>query len=499
MTSTIPDLDSDQQLRSSPIMQSISRSSRELSASALERDKTAKEAAERKAALLAQIESLQNQARAEEEKELQEREQAEADRQAAQVKKFHEGMDEKQADFRRELADNVVTRVASNLHVPAIRTYVESVAQNQSRAEDTSLFKEMLWSAVAGDEAGFLPTLAAKALDRSLRHIDDDDNDDIERSYACLDATKPALDTSSALPQIHSPDVSPQIDGTTGVDTSESIEQSAEVSNGIVDGLVGDKLEQQDVEQIKRESTMHERPLSPPSERVQIDDIEIQHDTQPNIPGVNDTFEDTELDALVQDTAADLVSNSSEITKRHTEPMESKPPATPKTIRKRAIDEDDDAESVATSSSKKAKTSSQQKSPVQSKLFKHFDALAKQGKLTMDHFHCSSCGKAAVNPRVTAKCHHVYCHKCLTDLRGNAKGKYVAKTKCCHVGCKSSTGAASKIIQSELDDLKETFLKELEETESDGDGQTFGAGRRTTKEEVSSLGDRTDKSGDEDE
>lgn len=472
---------------SSMSMRSHSRSSRELSASALEREKNAKDAAERKMTLLAQIQALQAQAKAEEEKELREREQAEADRQAARLEHFRETSSEKQAKFRSELADEVLTRVALTVHVEEIRSYVQSIAQQEPGSEVTSLFKEMLWTAIAGDDPAFLPALATKILERSTHQIDDHDLELVGQSNACLNPDKPAQGVVEVITSRTAQVTDPQTEV-----TANSVEPDIESANKVQEEVVESDFEQEEVDRVKRESTTHEQPHLGQTKRTMIDDLEVPDDTQPVHCASNTKHEGEGFEAMVQETANDLLTNEPGAKKK----KRSDPPKTPNPNRKRPVEDDDETESVATTSSKKQKTSSQDKSPY-GKLSHHFEELAARRNLAEDDFLCSSCNKTAVNPRVTAKCQHIYCMKCLTVLRDGARGKDVAKVKCGHVDCSSVTGSASKITPEEIAKLRETFKEKLDDATSDSDDQDDEKEVMKSKRRPESY--ETDESGEEDE
>ena len=176
---------------------SSKRSSRELSAAAIDNDRKSREAAERKRKLQAQILVLQEQERLEEEKEKRTMEQADIDRQAAQNQGFHEHSLAKQAQFRSLVAPEVFTRVAHNIKSKEDQDYVAAIAEGKEDF-DVTVLKLMLWDAIAGDHPGFLLAAATAVSGRVESQITDQDLMDIDASTACLTTAADATSMTAA-------------------------------------------------------------------------------------------------------------------------------------------------------------------------------------------------------------------------------------------------------------------------------------------------------------
>lgn len=182
------------------VMANQNRSSREYKESALDRDRRAKEDAERRRSLQAQIAELVEKERAAEESEKQHREQAEADRKAAVRECFQEISLVKQAEFRSNLAREVYTRVARTLYSEEDRDYIKAIAEGDTSLEDPQDFKLMLWDAIAGNDSQFFQNAAQEVVEALTRDINDADVEEIETSNVCLSAANavPTSDVSQS-------------------------------------------------------------------------------------------------------------------------------------------------------------------------------------------------------------------------------------------------------------------------------------------------------------
>lgn len=171
-----------------------SRSSREWSASAVEKDREAEAQAARQQHLAAQLAALQAQYDESMEEEKRVIEEAAIDRQKAKDQEFYEISLSKQEKFRATLADNTFTRVAQKLVNDNHFNHMGAIADNQSGFENSAEFKAMLWEAVAGDDLTFLQQAAEQVARRCKEPITDEDISAIRNSMACL-----SPDTSSLI------------------------------------------------------------------------------------------------------------------------------------------------------------------------------------------------------------------------------------------------------------------------------------------------------------
>lgn len=164
----------------------LSRSSKEWSASALEKDRKAKEQAVRQQQIAAQLAALQAQYEAGQEEEKHINEQAAIDRQNAKNQEFYEISLFQQEVFRAMIADDTYTRVAQTLVDNNEFNYVNAIGEGQLDSKSSPELKAMLWEAIAGNDPTFLQQAAQRIAHRYQRHITDEDISAVRDSVACL-------------------------------------------------------------------------------------------------------------------------------------------------------------------------------------------------------------------------------------------------------------------------------------------------------------------------
>lgn len=106
------------------------------------------------------------------------------------------------------------------------------------------------------------------------------------------------------------------------------------------------------------------------------------------------------------------------------------------------------------------------KSPT-TKFQEHVEARFKAGGLDESELDCSICDQEAKNPRVAAKCRHVYCNSCLTSHKNGVKGKDAHKIACGRGNCDSAIGTMSSVSERVIEQLKEKLFGKVPAKQDD--------------------------------
>lgn len=119
------------------------------------------------------------------------------------------------------------------------------------------------------------------------------------------------------------------------------------------------------------------------------------------------------------------------------------------------------------------------------KLHSHLASLQNTGQLDASDLACSVCGQEPVEPRVSTKCHHLYCNTCFNKLRNDSKkGKGASHNiPCRHVGCESTVGMMSKIEGEWIGMLKVEYF----EINKDQEGNEVLRAKTKEEDEMTDL------------
>lgn len=129
-------------------------------------------------------------------------------------------------------------------------------------------------------------------------------------------------------------------------------------------------------------------------------------------------------------------------------------------------------------------------------LKKYIETKAASQQLNNKDFECSKCGKDITTvdkPRITKTCSHLYCNKCITEVRAqqkkSSKGASPDKTRCIHKGCSSVVGPMAILDNKDVRKLKLNHQDSIEESSDDDDGEDLA---EKTDTEVASSDDDSD-------
>lgn len=120
----------------------------------------------------------------------------------------------------------------------------------------------------------------------------------------------------------------------------------------------------------------------------------------------------------------------------------------------------------------------------------HIEKQAATQKLTPAAFRCSKCSRemsTVDKPRITKNCQHLYCFKCIADVRAQQKrsGKVSPeKLRCIHKNCSSTTGPVAILDKEDIRGIKNKYGGSLHEEEDDDDEE---------EEEGETLAEKTDE------
>lgn len=281
----------------------MSRSSRELSAAALESERNHEEQKARAQSIEAQIAALKAQHEEAAKEAERYREEKEANEQAAKEQSFHEFSLEKQSNFRDALAGEVYARIAQVLQWEKDWEYIQAIAEGRPHFEEPTKLKAMLWEAIAGDSNDFLRQAAARVYDRKEEKISNIDLDEIRSSNTCLLATQEITKLANVKSVSEIED--PEINGAIMTEPQTEIPNLAAGTHGgpqiqvpseNPDRAAADDPEHAAVEaRVKEESVPHEMCIHRSM-------TELDHDTGPGQPPATAPSEDI-IDDFLQSSS----------------------------------------------------------------------------------------------------------------------------------------------------------------------------------------------------